>query len=413
VPTTRIDDCTTGMILDADLTGDGGRVLLPAGACLSDSLLAALKGRGVTAISIRGQSVDSAQPGDFPEKILIQSEEYVRNFFMFVDLNQQAAFELYQLCLPRVAARIAAGWIPPTGQWDEAPDEGGQPPDMFFKDEGALEDLVASEVSLASFPDVYLKLLEVLHSPHSTLEEASAIITKDVGLAGKILKLVNSPFYGAPSAVDSIPRAVMILGLREISSLAMGVSAIAAFRDIPPKLINMRSFWRHSFTCAVLAKILAGLAGGVPGERMFTAALLHDVGRLVIIKKLPNAAAYAMRYARAGFLPLIEGERDVLGFDHATVGGRLLAAWKLPETLCASVLFHHDPAGAPEPREAAIIQLADNLARAMEVSEGGWAAIPGVDPELYAALNLPYGALFQAVESAESQTQGLLGAFFG
>jgi HD-like signal output (HDOD) protein len=412
VPTTRIDDCTTGMILDADLVGDGGRVLLPAGACLSDSLLAALKGRGVIEISIRRQTEAAAQAEDFPEKILIQSEEYVRKFFMFLDLNQEAAFELYRICLLRVAARIAGGWTPPADQGEGAPDDAGLPPDIFFKDEGALEDLVAAEVSLASFPDVYLKLLEVLHSPHSTLEEAADIITKDVGLAAKILKLVNSPFYGAPSAVDSIPRAVMVLGLKEISSLAMGVSAIAAFKDIPPKLISMRSFWQHSFTCAVLAKILAGMAGGVSGERMFTAALLHDVGRLVILKKLPHAAAYAMLYARAGYLPLIEGELDVLGFEHATVGGRLLAAWKLPESLCADVFFHHDPASAPEPREAAIIQLADNLARTMEVSEGGWAAIPGVNPEQFDALNLPAGALAQAIENAESQTQGLMGAFF-
>jgi len=205
----------------------------------------------------------------------------------------------------------------------------------------------------------------------------------------------------------------MILGLKEISALAMGVSAIAAFKDIPPRLINMRSFWQHSFTCAVLAKILAGMAGGVSGERMFTAALLHDVGRLVILKKLPHAAANAMLYARAGYLPLIEGERDVLGFDHALAGGRLLSAWKLPEALCADVFYHHDPAHAPEPREAAIIQLADNLARVMEVSEGGWVAIPGVDPEQFAALNLPSGALSEAVESAASQTKGLMGAFFG
>ncbi|MBF0481746.1 MAG: HDOD domain-containing protein [Desulfovibrionaceae bacterium] len=412
MPMTRIDDCATGMILDADLIGEGGRVLLPAGACLSDSLLAALKGRGVGEISIRGQAEDSARVEEFSEKILIQSEEYVRNFFMFLDLNQEAAFELYRLCLPRVAARIAKGWTPPAGQWEEAPDDAGLPPDLFFRDEGALEDLIAAEASLASFPDVYLKLLEVLNSPHSTLEEAAGIITKDVGLAAKILKLVNSPFYGAPSAVDSIPRAVMILGLKEISALAMGVSAIAAFKDIAPKLVNMRSFWSHSFTCAVLAKILAGMAGGVSGESMFTAALLHDVGRLAILKKLPHAATAAMLYARSGFLPLIEGERDVLGFDHAVAGGRLLAAWKLPKNLCAAVLHHHDPAGAPEPREAAIIQLADNLARVMEVSEGGWAAIPGVDPALFAALNLPYGSLAQAVADAESQTKGLLGAFF-
>ena len=413
MPTTRIDDCTTGMILDADLVGDGGRVLLPAGACLSDSLIAALKGRGVSGISIRGRGADNAQAEEFPEKILVQSEEYVRKFFMFVDLNQEAAFEMYRLCLPRVASRLASGWVPPADRWNDSPDDAGLPPDMFFRDEGALEDLIAAEVSLAPFPDVYLKLLEVLNSPHSTLEEAAGIITKDVGLSAKILKLVNSPFYGAPSAVDSIPRAVMILGLKEISSLAIGVSAIAAFKDIPPGLINMRSFWQHSFTCAVLAKILAGMAGGVSGERMFTAALLHDVGRLVILKKLPHAAAYAMLYARAGYLPLIEGERDVLGFEHATVGGRLLAAWKLPESLCADVFYHHDPGGAPEPREAAIIQLADNLARTMDVSEGGWAAIPGVDPEQFDALNLPSGALAQAIENAESQTQGLMGAFFG
>jgi HD-like signal output (HDOD) protein len=412
VTKTRIDDCTPGMILDKDLVGGGGQVLLPAGASLSDSLLKALKGRGVTDLYIRAQASAPDASEAFSEKVLIQSEEYIRNFFMFVDLNQQAMFEMYQICLPRVAGRITKGWIPPVEQWENMPEDTGLPPDMFFKGEGALDDLVGAEVKLASFPDVYIKLLDVLHSPTSTIEDAAQVIVKDVGLSAKILKLVNSPFYGVASAVDSIPRAVMILGLTEISSLALGVSAISAFKDIPARLVNMRTFWQHSFTCAVLAKILAGMAGGVSGERMFTAALLHDVGRLVIMKKLPHAAVQAMLYSRAGYLPLIEGERDVLGFDHAQAGGRLLAAWKLPQALADDVLYHHEPALSPNPREAAIIQLADNLARAMDVSTGGWAALPGVDPDCHAALNLPHGSLAKAIEQTESQIQGLMGAFF-
>lgn len=213
------------------------------------------------------------------------------------------------------------------------------------------------------------------------------MVSTDIGLSGKLLKLVNSPFYGLATHVDSIARAIAMVGMKELSTLALGISTINFFKDIPPELIDMKVFWKHSLSCGVFGKLLAGKMG-LKSERFFTAGLLHDAGRLIIFKNMPYASVQALLFARRSMIPMVEAEKEVLGYDHTEVGRLLLASWKFPDSLVELIAHHHSSYSATDPREAAVIQLADNLANAAEISSGGMFVLPGMAEGAWERLGL-------------------------
>ena len=250
--------------------------------------------------------------------------------------------------------------------------------DVFFRSDLTLDKLVLHETELASFPDIYFRLKEILDNPLSSAKDIAAVVSTDVALTGKLLKLVNSPLFGLSTRIDTIERAVSLVGAKELSTLALGITAISFFKDIPPELVNMKTFWRHSLSCGIFAKLIATRTK-LPAERLFIAGLLHDAGRLVLFKDQPYASTQALLFARSNFLPLVEAEQEIFGFDHAAVGGRLLEAWAFPQSLSALVAGHHAPKDAAVPAAAAVVQMADILANAAAIGSGGLFVLPPMD----------------------------------
>ncbi|WP_428562619.1 MAG: HDOD domain-containing protein [Solidesulfovibrio sp. DCME] len=404
-----VDALEPGMVLASDLLGSDGKMLLPKGMTLTDGLISSLRRRGVA-----GADIDA--PGDGQEAAAIDAallEECaarVGRRFLANDLAQPAMAALFEAAVMSQARALAAGQPLP-------PDVGPSPraesmADLFFREEGGVEDLVDSEVKLASFPDIYFKIRQVLDSPVSSASQVADVIGKDTSLTAKLLKLVNSPFYGLPHRVDSISRAVMVLGSQEVSTLALGISAMNAFKDIPPELINMRTFWEHSMAVGVFARLLGTAVIRNGSERLFVAGVLHDIGRLVIFKKLPHAAVEAIYYAKANLTPLCLAENEVLGFSHPLIGGLLLKAWKFPEALVATVSCHHTPSACPGDVEAAILHLADIMAVALGHTPPASVMVPPLEPAAWELLGLEPGRLGELAEEGQSQVDDIVGAFF-
>ena len=256
-----------------------------------------------------------------------------------------------------------------------------------------------------------MRIREVLSDPASTVEEAAAVIGKDPSLTAKLLKLVNSAFYARtlrisgglpPGPVDTLSRAVMLLGLNQLSTLAMGVSVLPLFRDIPAQCIDMRQFWRHSVGVGLLAKLIAVRLNDPSPERFFVAGLLHDIGRLVLYKQVPATAGDTLARAIESGRWLLDVEQEMLGFDHAVLGGMLLRKWRFPESLEQAVWRHHDPAAAEVPLEPAIINVADMLAGAVLPGGSGERLVPRYLPEAWAPLRLGVPDLTELVETAEA-----------
>lgn len=232
--------------------------------------------------------------------------------------------------------------------------------------------LLEGDDALSSLPEVFYRLRETVESPDSTFEEIGELIALDPGLSARLLRIVNSAFYGFPSRIDSIPHAASIIGTNQLLDLVLSTAVIRLFRNIPGKTISMRTFWEHSLSCGLAARIIANLKQESNPEGLFTAGLLHDLGILVLCKKIPSLEKQALDLSRTNRCGLYEAERQVMGFDHAIIGAGLLKLWKLPGNLVEIVQYHHG--NLPIHRQLPalrIVQAADALAHCSEIDFGG------------------------------------------
>jgi HD-like signal output (HDOD) protein len=254
------------------------------------------------------------------------------------------------------------------------------------------QELVSRNVRLVSLPEVCIQVQALADSPHTTAADIGDVVGKDTALTTRLLKLVNSAYFSLPRKIDTISRAVNMIGMRELRNLTMAASAAEVFARIPSHLIDMAAFWQHSVYCGLVARNLAQHCNVLHSERLFTAGLLHDVGRLLMLMKLPDDIGKAESIRLQSKKPICTIERELVGFDHAQVGHALLMHWNMPTNLCTSVLYHHNPQDADDAHlEAALIHVADQVTHYAQESK---------DP-LGSPFYDPYGALLDSDLNAD------------
>ena len=396
----------------ADVAGPDGRVLLAGGAALTQDVIDVLRRRGVAHVFVESEPQAEAavlDAGAAPDQMQACAEVLSR-FFLYADPGHPAVQEIFRLVLERAAAAAAAGRPLPEDR-PERPNTELLEFDDFLRGDGSPPDLVKKEVRLCTLPAVHQHIMDTLNSSTSTVSVIADVIGKDPGLSARLLRLVNSAFFGFPSKVDTISRAVMIIGVAELSMLAVGVSTIEAFKGVPRELVDMKSFWKHSIACGLLAGDIARRMTGLSPERCFVGGLLHDIGRLVLFRRLPRASTHALLYARENGLPLFEAEKDVFGFDHARIGGMLLTEWNYPPNLVNIVAYHHNPAAASVILEPAVIHLADALAVSLDIARGDVRSFPGVHPEAWKAMDAAPDSLGPLIAEAEAKLDEIVSIF--
>nr|WP_305907751.1 HDOD domain-containing protein [Methylomarinum sp. Ch1-1]MDP4520529.1 HDOD domain-containing protein [Methylomarinum sp. Ch1-1] len=151
-----------------------------------------------------------------------------------------------------------------------------------------VSDLLKGDLQLASPPAIYFELKKVIEDPHKSMTDAAFVIEKDAALALKLLKIVNSAFYGFPSRISSVNRAVTIIGLQELQNLILGAVIIERFSDLPGDIISMHDFWARSLKCALISRELDDYLGREYCDAVFLCGLLHDIGQLVFFAAFPN-----------------------------------------------------------------------------------------------------------------------------
>lgn len=223
---------------------------------------------------------------------------------------------------------------------------------------------LASEVSaLFTLPDLVVRACAVMDSPTATSQDLVEVIELDANLAVTVLRLANSALYGGRGRVETLTRAVSLLGHNALRDLVLATAAVTTFRDIPAEFVDMRTFWENSTTCGVLASLVADYIRLRGGEAFFLTGLLHGVGRLVFYVRRPEMYREVLRTAQSHELSLVDAERRVFGFSHAELGAALLETWNLPEQLHIPVRYQLDPTSAPRlEKEVAVIQLAADMA---------------------------------------------------
>ncbi len=192
---------------------------------------------------------------------------------------------------------------------------------------------------LPPLPLVVQKLLTVIEDDNSSADDISQVLNSDQAMASKVLKLVNSSFYGLSGKVTTIPRAIVILGVAAIRNLALGLGVTRVLAKAGTGEIQDK-FWNHSIAVAAASEVLARHTKKVEPEEAFVAGLLHDIGHLLLLMAVPEEF---MAVLAMGPVNMVENERRNIGMAHTRAGQKLLKQWKLPTTLCDAIRFHHTP----------------------------------------------------------------------
>jgi HD-like signal output (HDOD) protein len=218
---------------------------------------------------------------------------------------------------------------------------------------------------IATLPEVTVKIIEVVEDPKGTARALHEVIKKDPALSAKVLKVVNSAFYGLPGQVASVDRAIVLLGLSAVKNIAIAASLSRLFKNSKESdLFDAREVWRHSVAVGVAAKKISQAAGDVAGhEEMFLAGLIHDLGLMISRQAFPEQINDVIRAKMADQGSFIELEQKIVGATHQDLGDALTTKWKFPRHLRAAVGFHHHPEGlaAELKRIGMIIHCADIL----------------------------------------------------
>ena len=190
---------------------------------------------------------------------------------------------------------------------------------------------ISQKARLISLPDVYFRLKAVLDDPNSNLADVAEVVGNDPAMTAKLLRIVNSAYFGLGTEIDTVTRAVGLLGTQEVHDLVLAASVAQSFEGMSNEIMDMHKFWRRSVVCAITGRELASLCNVLDSERVFVAGLLCDIGHLFIYQLAPQKAQQALELAEVQGAPLYKAERALLGIDFARVGADLMRQWQLPQ----------------------------------------------------------------------------------
>jgi diguanylate cyclase (GGDEF)-like protein len=215
-------------------------------------------------------------------------------------------------------------------------------PDFSMKPDDILK-IVLSSPELPTLPTVASAIISLTSREDVTLSDIAELVSKDVALSAKILKVSNSAFYSFPQQIGSINQAVSILGINAVRSLVLSFSFLSIKSGKKSEHFNFQQFWEHSLASAVAARLILGKVKGADTEEIFVSGLLQNLGELIFAKTFPDEYETVLALAKEEQATISEIETKVLGADHCFIGYEVAKNWGFPEGLLLPLLFHHDP----------------------------------------------------------------------
>ena len=273
-------------------------------------------------------------------------------------------------------------------------------------------DLVKQVKNIVSLPTVYTRLREVILLPSSSAGDIGKIVSEDPGLTARLLKLVNSAFFGFPSKIDTVSRAITLVGTQQLSDLALATSVMSSFDGVSDEFISMDLFWQHSLAAGVFSRVIATLRGEENIERFFVAGMLHDLGKLILFVSQPKLATKCFEVKKEKKILMIDAENEVLGFNHTDIGFELLSMWNLPANLIEPVGFHHTPLKSVKyPIETCTVHVSDIFANAFKMGTSGETFIPKIENGAWEKLKLQIDHVNEIVEETKVQYNDVIKVF--
>jgi len=387
-----------GMILAEDARDIASRLLLSRGQRIHAKHIRILRIWGVSQVVVEGDDGDEQPAKVLPDpERLEEAKKYTKIIFAHLDRDHPTIRELFECAVLHRAQNDRM----PYRQHRLNPDDDAPSRPHALID--VRERIDKSEIKLPEVPSIVFELNEVVSAPLVSASDIARIVQRSPSLTSLLLRIVNSAFYGLPSRVDDISRAVTLIGSKETSGLALGISTMTMFKDIPQQIIDTRSFMKHSIACGIISRILAARNNIPQTEQLFVSGLLHDIGRLIAYKYFPGEAKGLLQMAMAQGQPLYPIEPSQLGCRHTDIAQHLLRKWKLPFSLENNIFFHHRPSSAPDRDKAAIVHMADLIANGLGLGSSGERFPAGFDEAAWDKLNMTPGVLTSVVEQAIHQ----------
>jgi putative nucleotidyltransferase with HDIG domain len=267
-----------------------------------------------------------------------------------------------------------------------------------------LKALVRRIDDLPTLPRTVFRITEMINNPSASARDLASVITDDQVLTARLLRLVNSSFYGFPQRISTVTRAIVLLGFDAIRHLLLTTSVFDVFTSRhQDTTADRENLWDHSLGCAVAAKVIGKHIRHDKIEELFVCALLHDIGKIVSMVYSPNDYSAASQLAADKNILLIEAEKELMDFTHVDTGRLLAERWNLPTMVTEVIACHHTPGIADNfTQEAAVVHLADILCRALCYGSGGDNRIPVPDEITWQLLQIHEGDIEPLLFEIES-----------
>jgi len=243
---------------------------------------------------------------------------------------------------------------------------------------------------IPTLPIVYQELFSKMNNPDVSVPQLGEIVSRDQALAAKILKLVNSAFYGYRNEINTVNRAMVILGFRTIRNAALAISVFeyVAGGEIDT-MFSLENFWRHSLASASICKVIGREAGIKQQEETFVAGLLHDVGKLIMLKHFRDDFTEVCCLQQKRGCTWLEAENELLRINHTKLARAILRSWNFPPNLTEAVCHHHEmDSEVSYPRLVALVNLADQLTYDLGIGSPASIKTEALDPAVSAELGM-------------------------
>jgi len=258
-----------------------------------------------------------------------------------------------------------------------------------MKDE-VIKRVIDGVSGLPTLPVVLNKTTQMLDNPDVSASDVGRFIVKDQSIASKVLRLVNSAFYGCQRQISTISQAVVILGFNLVKNVVLSVSVFETFsKDSLVNEFDKYRFWEHSIACGAATRVIGKHLKVADLEEAFVGGLLHDIGKLVLEQFLPQEFLKILHCVKEKKVPILEAEEEVLEITHAQVGRYLAQKWNLPQALEETISFHHNSTSAEAHLKlVSAVHLADALIKGMGIGYSGDDFVPQIDSKIWGGLKL-------------------------
>ncbi|MDX9703208.1 MAG: HDOD domain-containing protein [Candidatus Auribacterota bacterium] len=268
---------------------------------------------------------------------------------------------------------------------------------------------------LPTIPPILVKLNEILADPESSAEDVASLIKEDQVLTTRLLKLVNSAYYGFTRKITTVTHAVVILGFRNVKNIVLTAKTFDLYKSSYTKIrriFDVNLLWQHSLGVAVIAKKIGELVRYPDQETLFTGGLIHDIGKIVEIKCLFDYMPRIFELVRDQNISMWQAEQSVFNITHAEIGKVLGDMWDFPLILEHIVAYHHYPHLSEDfSQQVAIVHIANSLCREMKIGSGGDSLIPVIEDGAWERAGLEPSVKEYIIKESQKSISELLPVF--